>query len=60
MIAMAASKPTQPNMFLTVADVHRIVNTLEGRRTALQNIRGTKRDQRHLTKLIDKLYAVTW
>lgn len=48
----------EPNVFLSVSDVHRLINLAEQRRASLQGFKGTKRSQNQLTKLIEKLYAV--
>lgn len=56
----AIAKDTAPNVFLTVMDVHSLINMLEQRVATLATIKGTKRDQARLTKVIKKLYTVKW
>lgn len=51
---------TEPNVFLNVMETQLAICELEERRRQIANARGTKRYQRKLTKLIDKLYAVKW
>ena len=61
-----AKRPTDPNhdanAFLSVRDAHLIIRELEGyeKRIAVFKDRDSKAEQRHVRKLIEKLYAVKW